>query len=95
MSDRYVRVNDRPSGSASQTVAGDTCGRARVVDVAALAIRAEPTRQSVQLGSAPAGATVEVLCDRPVAADERVWLRVRFGQVEGYMSDRYLIRESE
>ncbi len=95
MSDRYVRVNGRPSGSTSQTVAGDTCGRARVVDVAALAIRAEPTRQSAQLGSAPAGATVEVLCDQPVVADERVWLRVRFGPVEGYMSDRYLIRESE
>jgi|GEM_PF-6558352 len=95
MSDRYLRLSSRPGASDSRSTASDGCGRARVVGVEALAIRAAPTRQSTQVGAAPAGATVEVLCDRPVAADERVWLRVRYGAIEGYMSDRYLARESQ
>jgi uncharacterized protein YgiM (DUF1202 family) len=88
MSDRYLSLANRPTAS-------DVCGRARVVNVAALAIRAEPTRASAQLGEVAQGELVALLCAEPIAADERVWLRVRAGQVEGYMSDRFLSQETE
>lgn len=88
MSDRYLSVGN-------QARASDLCGRARVVGVEALSIRAAPSRQSEQLGAIKVGELVDVLCDAPISADERVWLRVRAGKVEGYMSDRYLSRENE
>ncbi|NTU81069.1 MAG: SH3 domain-containing protein [Chloroflexales bacterium] len=88
MSDRYLSLAGHPT-------AGDVCGSATVVDVAALSIRAEPSRQSAQVGAISAGSPVSILCGAPIAADERVWLRVRAGQVEGYMSDRYLRLDNE
>lgn len=88
MSDRYLSLRN-------QQQAGDTCGQARVAGVEALSIRAAPSRQSEQLGAVAVGELVDVLCGAPISADDRVWLKVRVGRVEGYMSDRYLSLESE
>jgi hypothetical protein len=68
----------------------EVCGTAIVHTVAALAVRAEPTRASEQLTAISQGRTVEVLCDAPIEADDRVWRKVRVQAVEGYMSLRYL-----
>ncbi len=87
MSDRYL--------SAGAATAAEGCGRATVVGVAALSIRAAPTRQSSRLGEVAQGNQVVLLCDPEVAADERIWWKVQVGGIEGWMSNRYLQREEE
>ncbi len=66
------------------------CNTATVVGVDALAIRDQPSLSSHRIGSASRGQSVDVLCDEPVQADERIWLRVRIGSIIGWMSSRFL-----
>jgi uncharacterized protein YraI len=87
MSSRYLSIQgDVPD----DRYAGEVCGQARVIEVTALSIRAQPTRNSTRVGEVGNGNQVDVLCVSPVAADDRVWFRVRSGAVEGWMSSRYL-----
>ena len=58
--------------------------QATVVEVEALAIRAEPNRSSALLGEVPRGGVVDVLCQEPVDADGRVLVKARSGGIEGY-----------
>ncbi|HEY0607389.1 MAG TPA: SH3 domain-containing protein [Herpetosiphonaceae bacterium] len=69
---------------------GSICGSAVVIEVEALALRAEPTRSSQQLAAIVRGNLVDLLCIDPVQADGREWYKVRSGNVEGWMSARYL-----
>lgn len=69
---------------------GSICGSAVVIEVEALALRAEPTRSSQQLAAIGRENLVELLCTDPVQADGREWYKVRSGNVEGWMSARYL-----
>jgi serine/threonine protein kinase/uncharacterized protein YraI len=85
MSTRYLSES-MPSG------ADDVCGQATVVDVTALSIRANHTRNSERLGEVGQGNTVDVLCVEPVDDDDRTWVKVRYGTIEGWMSTRYLKR---
>lgn len=87
MSDRYL--------TAGGATAADGCGRATVVGVAALSIRAAPTRESTRLGEVAQGNQVVLLCEPEVAADERIWWKIQVGAIEGWMSNRYLQREEE
>lgn len=80
-----------PEATADQTAAAITvCGRGVVVDVVALNIRSEPLLGGAIMASVPQFEAVEVLCVEPVYAEQRVWRRVRYGAVEGWMSDRFL-----
>ncbi|NTU81068.1 MAG: peptidoglycan DD-metalloendopeptidase family protein [Chloroflexales bacterium] len=67
-----------------------TCGLGVVVDVPALNIRAAPTQQAAVLAAVAQFDAVDLLCVDPVQAEGRVWLRVRYAGVEGWMSDRFL-----
>jgi uncharacterized protein YraI len=87
MSDRYLAA-----GNATDAAG---CGRATVVNVAALSIRAAPTRESTRLGEVAQGNQVVLLCEPEVAADDRIWWKVQVGALEGWMSNRYLQREEE
>lgn len=87
MSDRYL--------TAGGTTTVDGCGRATVVGVAALSIRAAPTRESTRLGEVAQGNQVVLQCEPEVVADERIWWKVQVGGIEGWMSNRYLQREEE
>lgn len=69
---------------------GSTCGSAVVQEVEVLALRAEPTRSSQQLAAIGRGNLVELLCADSVQADGRQWYKVRSGNLEGWMSARYL-----
>jgi uncharacterized protein YraI len=62
-----------------------------VVEVAALAIRAAPDRKATYLGEVPRDISVDALCLDNVQADGRVWACVRFQDIEGWMSTRYLV----
>jgi len=92
------RAQEQPTEAASQEqpteAAGQdpnaVCGQATVVEVAALAIRAEPNRSSALLGEVPRGGVVDVLCQEPIDADGRVWVKARSGGIEGFMSTNYL-----
>lgn len=67
------------------------CGRAEVIDVPALSLRSEPTRESKRLGTVGRGGILEVQCEGPVDADERTWFKVKSPNgIEGWMSDKYL-----
>lgn len=75
---------------SSSPMPGSICGSAVVQEVEALALRAQPTRSSQQLAAIARGNQVDVLCVAPVQADDREWYNVRSGNVEGWMSARYL-----
>jgi S1-C subfamily serine protease len=75
---------------APQQDASAVCSTATVTGVESLAIRAQPTRSSAMLGEVAGGGMVDVLCGDPIEADGRMWLAVRHGAIEGYMSARYL-----
>jgi uncharacterized protein YraI len=66
------------------------CGRAVVVEVEALSLRAEPDLQAERLAAVPRGVAVDLRCLDAVAADERNWLAVQHNGIAGWMSDRYL-----
>lgn len=71
----------------------EVCGRARIVGVTALSMRARPTRASDRVGTVSKGRGIDLMCAESVNADERTWLRVRSSQGRvGWMSDRYLER---
>ncbi len=67
-----------------------TCGRAVVYDVDALALRAKPTRSPQQLAAVARGTPVDLACEDPIHADNIQWYKVRLGAIEGWMSARYL-----
>ncbi|NJN68328.1 MAG: SH3 domain-containing protein [Chloroflexaceae bacterium] len=92
MSSRYLSVNEL---LLDDRYAGEVCGQARVVEVTALSIREQPSRDSAYLGEVSGNQTVDVLCVPPVSADDRVWFRVRSGSIEGWMSSRYLQLDEE
>jgi serine/threonine-protein kinase len=69
---------------------GTVCDQATVVgSISQLAINPEPFITSSPIGAAPIGSRVTVLCDT-TTSDERLWVRVRYAGVEGWMSTRYL-----
>jgi hypothetical protein len=68
----------------------DTCGTATVIEVAALSIQDNPSVNADSLGAVEQGQSVDVLCVDSVEAEGRIWVRVRYGLIEGWMSTRYL-----
>lgn len=60
------------------------------MDVDKLNIRPQPTTNSTPLGAIDQRATVEVLCGNSVRADDIVWVRMRWNNIEGWVSSRYL-----
>ncbi len=70
--------------------AAEQCGRAVVVDVEALSLRAEPSLQAERLAAVPRGVAVDLRCLDAVAAEARNWLAVQHNGIAGWMSDRYL-----
>jgi|GEM_PF-195950 len=80
------RGNTAPGGGSS----GEVCDQATVVgSISELALNPDPFISSSPVGAAPAGSRVTVLCDT-TTSDERLWVRVRYAGVEGWMSTRYL-----
>jgi uncharacterized protein YraI len=61
-----------------------------VIEVTALSIQASPSINAESLGAINQGNTVNVLCVEPVEAEDRLWVKVREGTIEGWMSSRYL-----
>ncbi len=89
MSTRYLEFG------VPEAPAREACDWATVVQVEALNMRREPSRQSPTQGEPiPQGGRVEVLCDAMVEADGRTWAPVRVGTVEGWMSTTFLILDS-
>lgn len=89
--DRQLAVVGTVQGGQQATGESNAvCRQATVVGVDALAIRAEPSRSSAQLGEVPRGGVVDVLCQAPIDADGRTWIKARSGAMEGYMSTNYL-----
>ncbi len=81
---------EEPSSSTGGGSSGEVCDQATVVgSISELAINPEPFISSSPVGAAPAGSRVTVLCDT-TTSDERLWVRVRYAGVEGWMSTRYL-----
>jgi serine/threonine protein kinase len=83
----------RPAPTAPPRAAqSNVCDRATVIgSIAELAIQESPLIDNTVLpGTAPRGATVDVLCVEPETNDERVWVWVEYAGVEGWMSARYL-----
>ncbi len=86
-------VTASPEVSAVATpepAAAASCGEATVSGVSSLNIRAEPNISSPVLGNRAAGNVVELLCDAPVVVNGIPWRRVRSGDIQGWMSERYL-----
>lgn len=71
---------------------GRVCDQATVIgSIAELAIQETPFIDNTVLpGTAPHGATVDVLCVEPQTNDNRVWVWVAYAGIEGWMSTRYL-----
>ena len=88
--DEQPAADNSGQAGASGQDPNAVCSQATVVEVEALAIRAEPNRSSALLGEVPRGGVVDVLCQEPVDADGRVWVKARSGGIEGYMSTNYL-----
>ncbi len=89
MSTRYLAFG------VPEAPAREACDWATVVQVEALNMRREPSRQSPTQGEPiPQGGRVEVLCDAMVEADGRTWAPVRAGTVEGWMSTTFLVFDS-
>ncbi len=71
---------------------GRVCDQATVIgSIIELAIQETPSIDNTVLpGTAPRGATVDVLCVEPQTNDDRVWVWVAYEGIEGWMSTRYL-----
>lgn len=71
---------------------GRVCDQATVIgSIIELAIQETPSIDNTVLpGTAPHGATVDVLCVEPQTNDDRVWVWVAYEGVEGWTSTRYL-----
>lgn len=68
------------------------CGTGIVISDAPLRIRREPNLSGQIIGHVAKGGVVDILCGIPIEAEEHIWLRVHFGNVEGYMSSYFLQR---
>jgi uncharacterized protein YraI len=89
MSSRYLASEtDQPQTSPVPNV--EVCATAKVIEVTALSIQASPSINAESLGAINQGNTVNVLCVEPVEAEDRLWVKVREGTIEGWMSSRYL-----
>jgi hypothetical protein len=81
-----------PPTAPPPAAAGNVCDQATVIgSISQLAIQESPVIDNTYIeGTAPRGATVDVLCVEPETSDERVWVWIRYGGTEGWMSTRYL-----
>ncbi len=67
------------------------CGFASVVEVASLAVRAEPAINAELRGALVLDETAELMCVEPVDTETRTWVKVRAESgLEGWMSTRFL-----
>jgi uncharacterized protein YraI len=83
-------VSAAEASAAVDPPTGGICGQATVSGVTVLTIRSGPGAQTQKVGERPAGTVADLLCNEPIDVGGWPWRHVRSGNVDGWMSTRFL-----